>query len=113
MNEKFTPGPWNDVHDCDDVIILDQRGFEIAEAPSIAILHQYQQKFGVDHWAHKPGQSFITLSRSEQAANALLIAASPALYAAAKQALLECSELMGTPAGDALDAALKQARGEV
>jgi hypothetical protein len=46
-------------------------------------------------------------------ADARLFAASYSLYIAAKQALLECRELMGTPAGDALDKALKQARGEV
>jgi len=40
-----------------------------------------------------------------------LMAASPCLLAAAKKALAECADLIATPAGEALQAAIKKAIG--
>ena len=50
-------------------------------------------------------------NEDECEANARLIAAAPALYYAAVKALDECCDLIGTPAGDALKAAIEQVDG--
>ena len=46
-----------------------------------------------------------------RAADAYLMAASPLLLEAAKKAMAECCDLIGTPAGDALGEAIEQAEG--
>jgi hypothetical protein len=100
MNEKFTTGPWKAIHVGSHTKIIDSTAAEIAKI---------EHDMGA---LNKRPQSVVYGLTPERLANVLLIEASPSLYTAAKQALLECPELMGTPAGDALDKALKQARGE-
>lgn len=53
-----------------------------------------------------------SLSLAEVKANARLIAAAPDGLAAALKALDECCDLIGTPAGDALQAFINKATGE-
>jgi hypothetical protein len=107
MSEQHTPGPWKP-------FILDMPLNEVPAYVQKCITASGEEEFYFVTSMTKDGERDICHvgNGPKGNANAHLISASPSLYAAAKQALLECPELMGTPAGDALDKALKQARGE-
>jgi hypothetical protein len=51
-------------------------------------------------------------ARAIKEANAHLIAAAPDLLAACEHAMRECCDLQGTPAGNAIEAAIAKARGQ-
>lgn len=84
---KGTPGPWvTSEHYEDCLIVLDTRGYEIVSADISPILNDYHNKLGVEHWADDERGSLI-LTKEEQAANAMLIAASPEMLKVILQAL--------------------------
>ncbi len=79
---KGTPGPWSAVQHYEDcLIVLDSHGYEIITAESTAILNDYTNKIGVQHWSDDE-RGYIELTPEQQEANAQLIAASPDLLAA-------------------------------
>jgi hypothetical protein len=103
MSEKFTPGPF---------VFAPYQDANGEQARITTIGHVSDFVVGLP--SDIPGGDYRNGDPSgDMEADARLFAASYSLYMAAKQALLECPELMGTRAGDALDKALKQARGEV
>lgn len=91
MEAKHTPGPW-EIEPSDD---------------------------GQSHWIVPAasngrgwvGDRYMRVSGPIDIHDARLIAAAPDLLAAACQALEDCADLMATPAGDALAAAIAKATG--
>lgn len=84
---KGTPGPWDAVQHYEDCLIaLDANGYEIATAESTAILNDYTNKIGVQHWSDDE-RGYIELTPEQQEANAKLIAASPDLLASLQKLL--------------------------
>ena len=78
-----SPAPWEAVAGT----IMDARGFAIADMNSLAILPGYAEKLGIKHWGERPGVAYLELTDAETDANAVLMAAAPALLAAARGAL--------------------------
>lgn len=89
-----THGPWSveswSTHDSDGA--LEFCGFQVVDAQSHSV-------------------DTCTLE-DESEAHLYIIAAAPDLLAAAQLALAECCDLIATPAGDALQAAITKATGQ-
>ena len=94
MTDKHTPGPWRTAARTNNMIDV----LHAVEAPG-AITTALCRVQARPSWI------------AEAEANARLIAAAPALLMAARKALDECCDLVSTPAGDALDAAIALAVG--
>lgn len=96
MGTKFTPGPW--VIDGDYIV---QEGVD--DVGVCEVLYMDVDDDSVNRWFRGPVTE----------ANAQLICAAPDGLAAAIKALDECVDLIGTPAGDALEAFILKATGEL
>lgn len=73
-----TPGPWRLVHRYDVPEIVDQRGFEIVETPTLAISPEWLEANPDKHWGGHD-ESHIERDLEEDVANAHLIHAAPQL----------------------------------
>lgn len=93
MTATFTPGPW--------LLAEGDKSFVYALGPGGTNLF----------WAQVQAAGPEKVREEEKAANGALIAAAPDLLAAAQKALEECCDLIATPAGDALKAAIEKVIG--
>lgn len=92
---KHIPGPYTIAEDAsknlfDEVIsidVLDAKGFPVAELPLTAIMPDYMEKLGINHWSMAPGEAFIDRDPNEVLATAHLFAAAPEMYKALQRAL--------------------------
>jgi hypothetical protein len=83
---KHTPGPWH-YAEC-------EMGAPFIDTESVGDLFA------------------VVLPLDEERANCRLMAAAPDLLAACEHAMRECCDLQGTPAGNAIEAAIAKARGQ-
>ena len=86
-----TPGPWklgglgeNLFGEAISVEITGADEFPVAEVLAVAILPNYNERLGIEHWSRAPGEAFIERSAKEVAANAQLMAMAPDIYRDAK-----------------------------
>jgi hypothetical protein len=99
MSAAHTPGPWE--------IDYDTRPAEVCTVHGLP--QDGEDQLG---YAYVRGAiGYWDADAAENLANLRLIAAAPDLLAAARQALTECVDLMATPAGEALEAAIAKATG--
>ena len=99
MRAQHTPGPWT----MQTVPTSCGICFKVGPFP-----YKNGQLIHACIYADYPGPA----AHKEAEANAVLIAAAPELLSAARRALAECVDLIGTPAGNALSAAIAKALGE-
>lgn len=92
MEAKHTPGPWH-------VLLSNGVAFEIGDDSNPNKANVLCTRYG---WEERA---------AEMLANGRLMAAAPDLLEAARKALTECVDLIATPAGEALEAAIAKATG--
>lgn len=96
MSAKHSPGPWEAINVAKEKNDLAQWGIVCKRQPFSAQITDIAQVW------NRGGEK-------KAAANARLIAAAPDGLAAARKALDECADLIGTPAGNALQAFINKA----
>lgn len=115
--KKHTAGPWAVTEIVNDKSYGIGRGYWVAH---IDIGPIRESRYG-PAWPDATAEVKIApclgldgqpINRDEIEATARLIAAAPDLLEACEHAMRECCDLQGTPAGNAIEAAIAKARGQ-
>lgn len=91
--EGHTPGPWTVVDDVGDKArVVDCDGYQHVTAEHVAVMYNYRERLGINHWANSDkGSRYI--EEEEQFANARLIADAPLILSALRASEAELATL--------------------